>query len=181
MKAIINTIAACALIASPFALAERYDHQEQAFDFARVTDVTPIYQTVKHRIPQEECWVETVRVESPQRHSASGAIVGGVVGGALGHAVGNGKKNKKIGVVVGSILGMSIGNDVSKRRQAQHHQNARFEEFERCETTYDTKVEERLTGYDVTYEYLGQHYSTHMQNHPGKKIRVAVHVRPVTD
>jgi len=39
--------------------------------------------------------------------------------------------------------------------------------------------EERLEGYDVTYRYDGEVYSTRTRNDPGDTIRVSVSVVPV--
>lgn len=176
MKNIVKPLAMLLTMAAPFAAADSHRN----VDYAQVTDVVPIYQTVTRRVPQQECWTETVRVERSRPSSATGTIVGGVIGGAIGNAVGHGRSNKKVGTVVGSILGMSVGHDISQRHNAQYN-NASYEDFERCETTYTNETEERLDGYDVTYKYHGQTFHTRTQNHPGKRIKVAVQVRPLED
>lgn len=168
MKNIAALLTVFSVALAPAVKAENYD-------FARVTSVTPVYESVTQRIPQQECWMESVQVNRPEQHPAAGTIVGGVIGGALGHAVGHGKRNKKMGAVVGTMIGMTVGNNMSKRRP----QHAEYREFERCETHYVTTTEERFSGYDVTYSYHGKRYTTHTQQHPGDRIRVAVHVRPV--
>lgn len=157
--------------------------EERFFDVARVTQVTPVYTTVTRDIPERECWVEQVREEVPQRrrNSATSTIVGGIVGGAIGNAVGAGSENKKVGAVVGSLLGMSVGNDIARhhRRHQDHYSEVRYRDVERCEVKHRVESERKLVGYDVDYRYRGQHYSTQMDRHPGKQIRVAVDVRPV--
>lgn len=156
---------------------------ERFIDRARVTQVTPIYTTVTREVPERECWIEQVREEAPQRrhNSATSTIVGGIIGGAIGNAVGAGSENKKVGAVVGSLLGMSVGNDIAKHhRGGQHrHSEVRYRDVERCEVRHRVESERQLVGYDVDYRYQGQQYSTQMDRHPGKKIRVAVDVRPV--
>jgi len=182
-----NTIIA-ALITIPGASAagsafagSQTGHPEQFYDYARVKNVNPTYQNIEHRIPHEKCWTETVRTEHGTRaHSgATSTIVGGIIGGAIGNAVGHGKDNKKIGVVVGSLLGMSVGNDIGKRHRRPQHTQVSYDDVERCEVAYSTQVEERLTGYDVTYQYRGESYNTHMSQHPGDRIKVSVQIRPV--
>ncbi len=175
-KALISVIAAAPLLANA--------EQHRFFDYAKVREVKPTYQSVAHRIPQEDCWVERVRTERHPRSntSATSTLVGGVIGGAIGHAVGHGKDNKKIGAVVGSMLGLSIGRDIG-RRQHRHgdYPEVFYDDVERCETSYRTETEERLTGYRVTYQYRGEVYTTHMDEHPGQRIKVAVSVRPVKE
>lgn len=150
-----------------------------AYDYARVTHVEPVYEQVEHRVPREDCWVETIEVKQPRNgNHAAGTIVGGIVGGALGHTVGHGHRNRKISTAVGAIVGMSVGNHISQKQQ-QRHANVRYEDLQRCETRYITEYSERLSGYDVTYQYSGQRYTTFMEHDPGDRIRVAVDVRPV--
>lgn len=152
-------------------------------DVAKVTNVEPIYDSIQHRIPQESCWIETVREERPQhrRGSAAPTIIGGIIGGVIGNEVGRGGDNKKIGSVVGSMLGMSIAKDIQRRHQRDNGSyEVNYRDVERCETTYKVQNEQVLQGYNVSYRYHGREYSTFMQEHPGDKIRVAVNVRPVT-
>ncbi|VUD53196.1 hypothetical protein TDB9533_01786 [Thalassocella blandensis] len=169
-------LAVAALTLGTGAQADSYHND--AYDYARVTHVSPVYEQVEHRVPREECWMETVEVNQPRNNHAAGTIVGGVLGGAVGHAVGHGHKNRKVSTALGAIVGMSIGNQVSQRHQ-DRHASVRYEEFQRCETRYTTEYSERLAGYDVSYQYLGQRYTTRMQHDPGDRIRVAVNVRPV--
>lgn len=162
-----------------------YAGPERSIDYARVTQVNPVYDTIERRIPREQCWVETVREERPQytNHSATGTLLGGLIGGAVGHAVGHGKNNKKIGAVVGTVLGMSIAHDATRhqRRETSHYRNASYRDVERCETRYEVKTEQVLNGYDVEYKYRGRLYNTFMDRQPGDKIKVAVQVTPLVD
>lgn len=153
------------------------DYHGHNNDFAKVVSATPVYETFQRRIPEEQCWVENVRVEERGRAtSPTGTIVGGVIGGALGNAVGHHRSNKKVGTVVGAVLGAAIGNDISRRHSGGG--SVYYEDQERCETTYRTVTEERLNGYDVAYRYGGKIYHTHTNEHPGNRIRVGVNVYP---
>jgi len=172
-------ISAVILSASLFAIAlptAALDRSAGHTDLARVTGVQPIYSQVQHRRPQEQCWVETVREQRPRRQSGTATLIGGIIGGVIGSEVGRGKSNKKIGSVVGSALGMSIANDISRGNR----DDPRYRDIERCETTYRTEQQRVIQGYDVSYRYNNREYTTFMHEHPGKKIRVAVDVRPVT-
>ena len=162
------------------ALAPVSQAETQHFvDYAKVNSVTPIYQTFEHRVPEEHCWTETVRRDlRPERRSATGTLMGGIIGGAIGHAVGHGSDNKKIGAVVGTMLGASIGSDISHQKRHSSRHASVYEDVERCEVSYRMETEERLSGYDVSYSYRGETYSTRMDEHPGKRMKISVSVRP---
>lgn len=147
-------------------------------DYAHVTQVTPIYQTIERRIPQERCHIETVAQRPHHRKSATGAIVGGVIGGVIGNEVGRGSDNKRLGAVVGSLLGMSIGNDVSQSRN-NHSRHVTYRDVERCEISNRIETEQIVSGYNVRYRYQGKEFTAQTDEHPGKKIKIVVSVQPV--
>lgn len=178
MKKIIATkiaFAAALLSLSAGSVAEHGRH----YDYARVTRVEPIYESVSRKVPHQECWVETVRYDrdSGRPRSATGTILGGIIGAAVGNELGHHKRNKQVGAVAGAILGASIGRDVTNRRHPQQTVSE-YRDVERCETRYRYESEERLVGYDVSYRYAGGEYHTTMDRHPGKRIKVAVSVQP---
>ncbi len=158
---------------------KHYRDNHQFTDFAKVKQATARYKTFEHRIPEEKCWTETVVIERYERPSPTGALIGGLIGGTIGHAVGHGRSNKKLGAVVGTVLGASIGKDVSKKQNSQHGKT--YEDIERCEVEYHSQFEERIVGYDVTYQYRGEFYHTFMKEHPGKRIRVNVAISSVIE
>lgn len=141
------------------------------YETARVIDAIPVYQTVRYAAPVEECRAETVRLPS---YGASGTapIIGAVIGGAVGNAVGHKKRNKQVGAVLGAVLGASIGNDI--RRNSSAHSPVRYGTRNFCDTYTEVRNEDRLVGYDVTYEYAGRTYSTRMKRHPGDEVRIRV-------
>ena len=146
------------------------------YDWAPVTGVTPVYETVTLVEPYEQCRNERVAY-SNGRGSATPPILGAIIGGALGNAVGHKKRNKQVGVVVGALLGGSIGADIARRNRGYGHTS--YHTQRRCHVVEQTRREERLTGYDVTYEYGGTTYRTRMQRDPGDSVRVRVRVTPV--
>lgn len=150
--------------------------QSERFDYAKVVSAQPIYRQVSVQVPRQECWVEQVAYERNDSSSKSptSMLLGAVIGGAIGHAVG--RNDRRSGTAIGAVLGGSIGNDIgnkNRRSQVEYHDE------ERCETRQQTHYEDRLSGYDVTYRYKGEDYTTRMDQNPGKRIRVAVSVRPV--
>jgi len=166
-------------IASNYVWADNNRHT----GFANVTHVAPIYKTIKQSVPQERCWVESVREEHQprQRNSATGTIIGGVVGGVIGNEVGRGRGNKRIGAVVGSLLGMSIANDIAHKNRSHTAQSnhVSYRDVTRCEVTEHIETKRIADGYNVSYNYQGGSYTTRMDTHPGKRIKVMVNVQPV--
>lgn len=161
------------------ATAANAGHNETT-DYATVTNVQPVYESVAHTEPQEQCWTETVRYEEPlpQRRSATGAILGTMIGAAVGHNVAQSKHGQRVGRVAGAILGASIANDIANR-QPSGPARVEYRDEQRCEVQQITRYEQVVAGYDVSYEYLGRTYHTRMDSHPGNRIRVVVDVRPV--
>lgn len=158
--------------------------------YAKVTSVTPIYETLTVKEPYEKCHLEKTLVKQPKRHhqreysSATPTIIGALIGGAIGNELGHNKSNKRVGAVAGAILGGSIANDLKHRSPSHHSHNdrrhtSRYVTEEVCETHYDIRHEKQLSAYDVNYAYDGQIYTTVMDTHPGKRIRVAVDVTPI--
>ncbi|MGS2717203.1 glycine zipper 2TM domain-containing protein [Eionea flava] len=158
--------------------------------YAKVTSVTPIYETLTVKEPYEKCHLEKTLLKQPKRHhsreysSTTPTIIGALIGGAIGNELGHNKSNKRVGAVAGAILGGSIANDLKHRSSNQHSHNtrrhtSRYVTEEVCETHYDIRHEKQLSAYDVNYAYDGQIYTTVMDTHPGKRIRVAVDVTPI--
>ena len=144
------------------------------YDYARVTQATPIYQVVNRRVPVQSCWTETVAVD--HHHSDGSALVGGLIGAAIGHNIGHNfghnKHQRGVGTVAGAIIGASIAD--SGRR----HRHTEYRDVKRCDTHYEVERQRELIGYDVTYRYRGDLYHTRTDSHPGDRIRVKVSVRP---
>ncbi|MBV1905799.1 MAG: glycine zipper 2TM domain-containing protein [Pseudomonadales bacterium] len=168
-----------------------------AHDEAKVVNVNPVYETVRFSTPREECTQERVAVydrdhyynngyRDNRRHSATPGIIGALIGGAIGNGVGHNKTNKRVGLAVGALLGGAIGNDIAKKDHHKydnyHSEGARNEKRyttqEVCTVYDDWQTEQRLSGYEVTYVYAGETYTTRTNTHPGDTIRVRVRVTP---
>lgn len=150
------------------------------FEEAEVLESRPIYRIVEISSPQQECWEEeVVRQDRHYRdRSATPGILGMVIGGALGNAVGHNSSSRKVGTVVGAILGGSIARDV-RRANESRNSTVYVDTEERCRTVYNTREEEKLVGYDVSYVYNGVERTVRMPEDPGATVRVRVDVEPV--
>ncbi|MGU9957208.1 MAG: glycine zipper 2TM domain-containing protein [Arenicellales bacterium WSBS_2016_MAG_OTU3] len=157
-----------------------YTYSDAGLNYAKVTSVEPITRTVRVNNPREECWSERVAV--PERsggQSYTAEIFGGILGAAIGNEFGSGR-GKDAATAAGALLGGSIGRDIKNKRDSRGYYNgSSYELVERCETVDNYHSEERVDGYNVTYNYNGQEYRTRMRQDPGERIKVRVSVNPV--
>ena len=154
-------------------------HQSKAkfVDYARVVEVEPIYRKVRITIPEEECWQEKThrpKKYRSQHNTTANIVVGGIVGGVIGHQLGHGR-SRDIATVAGNVIGASIGHEL-----ANHSKTAinKMSYTKRCNTHKRQRKVRRLDGYWVTYRYKGEHFTTRMQEKPGRRIRVMVKITP---
>ncbi|MFK8080212.1 MAG: glycine zipper 2TM domain-containing protein [Granulosicoccus sp.] len=173
-------------------------------EFADVIDVQPVYKNIRVREPRQECWTETrqriVGYESPRyeryqahrsesRHSAGGAVVGGLIGGVIGNQLGRGHSSgsRAGATIAGAIIGGTLGNEA--RGDISRHRNQRpiarqgapiyqTEEVERCKEVSESRLEQRIQHYDVTYRYKGRTFTTRTKRDPGRQIELQVSVTP---
>ena len=150
-----------------------------ASDYADVVRVEPLRSQVRVSEPVRECWQETRQgSDGPFAYNHVGrTLVGSAIGVAVGNQIGRGS-GKDVARVAGALIGGAIGHNVSVDRQRQLGGD-RGRSYERCDVRYRDRFEERIDGYEVTYEYAGREYVTRMPYDPGERIRVRVDVTPV--
>ena len=162
------------VVASSVASARRsYDEE---FDYARVTRVEPIYESVSYDAPREECWDEQVPVRSSGPRSYTAPILGAILGGAIGNALGHHDVNKKVGTVAGAALGASVGRDISYRNSGE--ERVSYQDRRVCETVAESAYRDEVVAYRVFYRYNGRNFVTRMPYDPGSRLRVNVDVQP---
>jgi len=174
MNRIANTVVAVAgMLIAGTALAQG------DIDYAQVTEVRPIVQVFEVSTPEEQCWQEEYLVDRSNAASQSNTpgIVGAIIGGAIGNELGSHKSSQRVGAVVGAVLGHSVARDIMRQREGPVVREV--ETVERCETVYQSHEEERIVGYNVTYNYNGQDYTIRTDHDPGDQIRVRVSVQPI--
>ena len=159
-------IAALGVAILPLAQAADFE------DFGRVVRVEPRVEQV--RTPRQECRTEYVQVPVQQERNAGGTIVGGIAGALLGSQIGGGN-----GKVAASAAGAIAGAMVGDRVQNNGRQGSSVQEqaVQQCRTV--EAIESRTSGYNVTYEYRGQNYTSLMRNDPGNRVRLRVSVQPL--
>lgn len=172
MNRIATTFCLLAATAAIGAQAETFT------DNARVRSVEPQYESVQ--IPRNECtsqWVNDPQPVVTAPRSYGGAIIGGVAGAVLGNQVGKGHGREAAtaaGAIAGAVAGDRIGNN-NGGAVVGYQQQPR--EVTSCRTV--NEVQNRLTGYRVTYEYRGHVSTTLMRSEPGPTVPVQVSVLPL--
>jgi uncharacterized protein YcfJ len=155
----------------------RYDRNGN-HDFARVVHVEPLRRQVRVSEPVRQCTQESRPVSSGpfSYNNIGGTLIGGALGTVVGNQIGHGR-GKDVARVAGALIGGAIGANVSRDRQRQLYGDQR-QVVERCDIRYRDSYEERIDGYQVTYEYAGREYVTQMPYDPGERIEVRVDVTP---
>jgi len=143
---------------------------------AQVISASPVYRTVETNTPKQQCWEEAVAIPEKKHQSYTAELIGAALGAAVGYQFGSGR-GQDAATVAGAVIGGSIGHDTKYRNNQVNSGGVRYEQ--RCKTVHVVHSEERLEGYDVTYRYDGEVYSTRTRNDPGDTIRVSVSVVPV--
>ena len=165
----IHQLLAVGALVPSFAFAGTYEQ-------ARVVGVQPIYTTVSTAVPREQCTQQRVQTGSGGGVSPAPTVLGALTGGLLGAAVANGHNNQAAGAAIGSVFGGAVGYDIARRNATQPYTTYGTQEV--CTTVQDVHEEERISGYQVRYEYLGQVYQTVTPNPPGQTVRIRVDVTP---
>ena len=149
------------------------------YDFARVTEVIPIYTDVQVREPRTQCWEEQVAYRQPG--SPAGAVIGGLIGAAIGNKAGgrgyhhrhHRRHHRGASTVAGAAVGALLGNEISRANAPTQYVTE-----QRCQVVDEFITRRELVGYDVRYHYNGRDYLTRTDQHPGDRIRVRVDVSP---
>jgi uncharacterized protein YcfJ len=154
------------------------DGRDGGYDYAEVVHVEPVRRQVRVSEPVQECWQETVQAsEGPFSYNhVGGTLIGSALGTVVGNQIGHGR-GKDVARVAGALIGGAIGHNVSVDRRRQLHGD-RGRVVERCDVRYRDSTEERIDGYEVTYEYAGRQYVTRLPYDPGQSLRIRVDVEP---
>ena len=139
-----------------------------ATEYGTVISSTAV--TAQVAVPQQQCTEQQALVQP--RTSGGGALLGALVGGVVGHGIGEG-----LGRAAATGLGAVAGSVVGDRVEAANTP-AQAVPVQSCQTL--TSYENRVIGYDVTYEYNGQRYLTRVAQDPGPRIALNVTVAPAS-
>ena len=173
-------LTASAVLATSFG-AQAGRRHDDGIDYAEVLSSRPIYRDVRVTVPREECWDERVVYDDGYRggdNSGVGAVLGAVVGGVVGNRFGQGS-GRAVATAAGAVVGASAGASIG-RNSGRPSREPSYGYEERCRTVDDSRVEQRVDGYDVRYRYHGRIYDTRLPYDPGERLAVEVDVRPAS-
>ncbi|MEE9320183.1 MAG: hypothetical protein V3U76_07040 [Granulosicoccus sp.] len=198
-----QAIATALLISSTgpvLATGDQYSRANRFTEYAEVISSHPVYRDVSIREPRQECWTEqerhVIRYEGQpttqyrRRSSGSGdVVVGGLIGGVIGNQLGRrgGSGTRAGATVAGAIIGSALasesGGNARHRREQRHETTPQTvyetRPVEHCRSVTDTRWEQRVQHYDVTYRYMGKTFTTRTNREPGSHIELQISVSPV--
>lgn len=133
----------------------------QAQEVGKVLSAVQVIQQVA--VPRQVCSQEQVTVQANK--SGAGAAMGAIAGGVLGNQMGGGN-GKTVATALGMFGGAILGNNIegAPAPQTQTVQNC----------TTQNVFENRVSGYNVTYEFNGKQYTVQLPRDPGPTIKLNV-------
>jgi uncharacterized protein YcfJ len=153
---------ACLLLAFLGATGVRADASDPnvVYGYAQVLRVSAVYTSQRVSTPDPRC------ERRGGAGSTGGTVAGAVVGGALGNQVGKGN-GRSAATVAGAVLGGALGHRVAAGAVPEGCRNGEME-----------RIERRIAGYDVEFQFQGQTYMSRLPVDPGNRLRVRVTVTP---
>lgn len=131
-----------------------------AQEIGQVIARTAVFQQVA--VPRQTCTQTPVVVLNAP--SGAGALMGAIAGGAVGNQIGGGS-GRALATLAGVMGGAMMGDRIENPGSQIQNQTT-------CTT--QTVYENRLTGYNVTYEYAGKQYNVQLPQDPGPTIQLQV-------
>ncbi len=131
-----------------------------AQEVGQVISRTAVYQQVL--VPRQTCSQTPVAVSNPS--SGAGAVMGAIAGGVVGNQIGGGS-GRALATIAGVMGGAMMGDRVENPGSQIQNQTA-------CTT--QNIYENRLTGYNVVYEYAGKQYNVVLPQDPGPTLQLQV-------
>jgi uncharacterized protein YcfJ len=130
----------------------------RAEEFGRVLSATPILQQIV--TPRQVCTVEKVWV--PGQKSGAGAAVGAIAGGAVGSVLGGGGRGSGAAALLGMVGGAVMGDRLEEAGPSY------VQDVQRC--SVQNVMDNRVSAYNVTYEFNGKQYTVQLPHDPGPTI-----------
>ena len=161
MTNFVSTRLPSAVLASALLSGLVFGLPAQAQEVGNVISRTAVYQQVS--VPRQVCTQTQINV--PGQTSGAGAAMGAIAGGAIGNAIGKGE-GRAIATMIG-VIGGAIAGDKVEGPQATQTQTQQT-----CTT--QQVFENRLTGYNVIYEFAGKQYNVQLPTDPGPTIKLQI-------
>ena len=132
-----------------------------AQEVGKVISSTQVIQQVS--VPRQVCSQEQVAVQPSK--SGAGAAMGAIAGGAIGNQIGGGS-GKSAATVLGILGGAILGDKIEGTPSAQ------TQTVQNCTT--QNVIENRVIGFNVTYEFNGKQYNVQLPRDPGPTIKLNI-------
>lgn len=150
--------------------------------YAELIAAVPVSTQIEVPTSSRECNSVPVTynqtIEKERTSTPTNVIVGGLIGGVIANQAVNGSK-RGAATAVGAATGGYLGyRRAQSKNEPEVVQRTRYEE--RCRTVKGSRTELKQDGYDVTYRYQGQVYTTRMQTPPPARFPVTLSVEPAT-
>lgn len=133
----------------------------QSQEMARVISSTPVFTQVA--APQQVCTQSQIITAAPK--SGAGALIGAVAGGAIGNTIGGGS-GRALATAVG-VIGGAIAGDSMESVPPPVYQPV-------TSCAQQVNYENRVSAYNVIYEYAGKQYSIQLPSDPGPYLPVRI-------
>jgi len=135
--------------------------QAQSQEMASVISSTPVVTQVT--VPQQVCTQSQVMTTKPK--SGVGSLLGAVAGGVIGNQIGGGS-GRALATVAG-VIGGAVAGDAMEATPPIVAQPV-------TSCTQQLSYENRVTAYNVVYEYAGKQYSIQLPNDPGPMLPIRI-------
>lgn len=132
----------------------------QAQEVGQVISSMPVYQQVA--VPRQICTQAPAAVQNTA--SGAGALMGAIAGGAVGNQIGGGS-GRALATMAGVLGGALMGDRIENQGSQLHNQTT-------CTT--QTAYENRLSGFNVVYEFAGKQYKVQLPQDPGPTVQLQV-------
>ncbi len=122
---------------------------------------------------------------SRRRGGVGRTILGTLIGSVVGNQFGGGGGKRAL-TIVGALVGASIANR-PPRRPTRHERGVYESDYAtghdsspryHCSVTPQTRVVDRIDGFDVTYSYNGELLTKRMDIDPGERMDIWVRITP---
>lgn len=134
-------------------------------EYGEVVRVHPRVEQVN--APREVCRdVTSTRYVKHEDSLNNGTLIGALVGGAIGNR--HGGHHRDAATVLGAVAGGYAGREIDRRKVRSEPVTTTSRQ---CRTV--AEVQERVSGYDVTYEVDGDRRTVLMDRDPGDRVRLA--------
>lgn len=164
---------------------DRYSGSPDGYDFARVVDAQPVFETI--RVPERHrvCRDQLVQRRVAEYRSPGPAIFGAIIGGVIGNQLSHGHRNKHghrhhdnraAATIAGATIGGVIGREIQYSKYPARYYS---ETAQVCNLETSWRRQEQIVAWDVSWKYKGRIYHSRMAERPGKRIRIRVDLVPI--